>query len=191
MKKFKLFPTPVMEFDFSNHPDLLKILNLINNISLQNLDENHLLNQNGATSYNKIDILSSPETISLKNDFQKSIDYYSNEIQITKNFITQSWFNILNNKGKTTIHHHGPSVISGAFYPLLKENTCNLCFRSPLYSAHTFESNNPTHANHFQPDVIMPIKENHLYLFPSWLQHYTEENKGDKRIVLSFNTKVY
>jgi len=81
--------------------------------------------------------------------------------------------------------------MSGAFYPLLEKNTCNLVFRSPLYTALNFIPIKSTIANHFQDDFVMPIKENHLYIFPSWLQHYTEENKGNKRIVVSFNTKFY
>jgi hypothetical protein len=32
------------------------------------------------------------------------------------------------------------------------------------------------------------MKEDLLILFPSWLEHYTNENNNDKRTVISFNT---
>ena len=35
----------------------------------------------------------------------------------------------------------------------------------------------------------VPIKENHLYLFPSWLENVSRVNKTDgDRITVSFNT---
>ena len=187
MKKFELFPTPIMEFDFTNHPDIPTLLNYTNNLEVPS----HFLVENGTSSHDKHNILFDSNLISLKNDFQKCIDYYSKDLKIENSYIKLSWFNIMNNKGKTLIHHHGSSVISGAFYPLLEENTCNLIFKSPLYTAVNFTPISPNQGSHFQPDFIMPIKENHLYLFPGWLEHYTEENKGDKRIVISFNTKFY
>jgi len=190
MKKFDLFPTPVMEFDFTNHPNLPDLLKLIDHFSSDNTENNnHILIKKGYSSYNKINILLLPDLIDLKNDIQKSIDYYSRDLNITFSSIFRSWFNVLDNQGKVNAHHHGASVISGAFYPLLEKNTCNLCFKSPLYVSRTFESSKHINNNHFQDDVVMSIKENHLYLFPGWLEHYTEENRGSKRIVVSFNTK--
>lgn len=188
MKKFELFPTPVMEFDFTNHPDLSKLLDILKNIGV---NPHPLVKQGGSSfKYEDIDILQYAELIGLKNDFQKCVDEYSVNIKINNSYIIQSWFNIMENNGQTSLHHHGSSVVSGAFYPVLEENTCNLLFRSPLYTAMTFESSFPTPSNHFQPDVIMPLKKDHLYIFPSWLQHHTEVNKGQKRIVISFNTKL-
>jgi hypothetical protein len=37
----------------------------------------------------------------------------------------------------------------------------------------------------------IPIKENHLYLFPSWLEHGSRVNNTDEdRITMSFNTSA-
>ena len=115
----------------------------------------------------------------------------NNKLDIEYSYIKDNWVNILNNQGMVDIHHHWSSIISAAFYPLLEENTCNLCFRSPIYTAINFRPKNTSTYGHFQNDHIMPIKQNYLYLFPGWLQHYTEENKGGKRIVISFNTEFY
>lgn len=187
MKKFNLFPTTVMEFDFSNHPNLPLLMDYINDV-IPHLNEHGIID-NGISSYNLMrNFLSSPNLIELKNDFQKSVDYYSRELNIFDSIIDKSWFNILDLKGKVSAHHHNSSIISGAFYPLLKEGSCDLYFKSPLYTALNFESKN-LDTEHFQKDFKMHIKQNHLYTFPGWLIHYTEENRSDQRIVVSFNTK--
>ena len=188
MKEYNLFPTPVMEFDFTNHPDLPKILDIVNQLKIGP----HSLLKNGGSSYSTSDrILFLPDLVNLKNDFQKCVDNYSNELNIKTTIIQDNWVNILDNQGKVDIHHHWSSVISSAFYPLLEENTCNLCFRSPIHTAINFRPIDGSNYGHFQNDYIMPLKQNHLYLFPGWLQHYTETNKGGKRIVISFNTEFY
>jgi uncharacterized protein (TIGR02466 family) len=187
MKKFELFPTPVIEFDFTDHPGIPPLLDCVNNLKVPP----HSLLKNGVSSYENNNILFDPTQISLRNDFQKAVDYYSQELKIRSSFIYSSWFNILKKNGKVNVHHHGGNVVSGAFYPLLEEGTCNLIFRSPLHTTMNFIPTEPTSFNHFQKDTSIPIKQYHLYIFPSWLEHYTEENKGDKRIVISFNTKFY
>jgi|TARA_E500000178_G_C16649283_1_gene585608 uncharacterized protein (TIGR02466 family) len=188
MKEFNLFPTPVMEFDFSSHLDVPKILDIIGE-DFQSPP--HKLIENGYSSFSfPQKILTSPLLIDLKNDFQKCIDHYSINLDIRESRITDSWFNIIYSKGKVKPHNHGASVISGAFYPLLEKDTCNLCFKSPLYTSLNFRPLKSSR-KYFQADHNLPIKQNHLYLFPGWLEHYTEENKGDKRIVISFNTGFY
>lgn len=187
MKKFELFPTPVIEFDLSDHPNLNYIIKIID----RNTPVSHSLIEKGVSSIaSNNNILFSPDLIELKNDFQKCVDYYSQEVKIQNTYIYESWFNVMENQGKVKPHNHGGSVISGAFYPFLQEDTCNLYFKSPLYTSLNFQPLYRT-TDHFQDDVKMNIKPNHLYLFPGWLTHYTEKNKGDKRIVLSFNTKFY
>jgi len=187
MKKFELFPTTVIEFDFTSHPNLKYITKNIN----QNQSRPHNLIENGVSSFSPTrNILLSPDLIELKNDFQKCVDYYSKELKIYSTYIHQSWFNIMENQGKVAPHNHGNSVLSGVFYPFLEEDTCNLFFQSPLYTALNFLPLYPT-TQHFQDDFKIDIKSNHLYLFPGWLTHYTEKNKGNKRIVISFDTKFY
>jgi uncharacterized protein (TIGR02466 family) len=188
MKKFELFPTTVLEFDFTNHSDIPSLLDIIEKQEAYN----HPLLEKGTSNFSQSShFLTLPELISLKNDFQKCVDHYSENLEIISSYIYDSWFNIIYKNGKTRLHHHGSSIISGAFYPVLEDNTCNLLFRSPLYSALNFLPLPTNPHPHFQRDVVMPIKENHLYLFPGWLQHHTEVNRGGKRITVSFNTKFY
>ena len=187
MKKFELFPTTVMEFDFTSHSNLKSIIKNIN----ENQPGPNGLIEKGLSSFSSTKtLLLSPDLIELKNDFQKCIDYYSTELKIHSTYIYQSWFNLMENQGKVIPHHHGNSVLSGVFYPFLEEGTCNLFFQSPLYTALNFLPLYPT-TQHFQDDVKVNIKSNHLYLFPGWLIHYTEKNKGNRRIVISFDTKFY
>ena len=40
-------------------------------------------------------------------------------------------------------------------------------------------------------EIDIPIKENHLYLFPSWLEHGSRVNNTDgDRVTMSFNTSA-
>ena len=98
-------------------------------------------------------------------------------------------YNVLPKGGFTERHRHESSVVSGAFYIKLPEGDCgNFYVVSPLQQYMMCQ--------HFIKDSIygdyfydVPIKENHLYLFPSWLEHGSRVNKTDSdRITVSFNT---
>ena len=39
-----------------------------------------------------------------------------------------------------------------------------------------------------QNEIEVKCEQGILYLFPSWLEHYTRENQTNERITLSFNT---
>ena len=48
------------------------------------------------------------------------------------------------------------------------------------------------HQNGMNMGMTCSIKEDHLYLFPSWLEHGSKENKSNEtRVTLSFNTTPY
>ena len=182
MNVYKLFPTTVIEFDLRGYPNKDKLIDYIN-LSPQ---KNHKAVFKGKSSYGCKDILLDPQFNLLKNKIQNYIDTYTNYLKIQKCYISDSWFNIMGKDSFVKKHNHEYSIVSGAYYPLLESNTCNLIFTTPLYSSVNFHSiqDNENHHKTFQ----MPIKQDYLYLFPGWLDHETEVNKGGKRIVLSFNT---
>jgi uncharacterized protein (TIGR02466 family) len=187
MNVYKLFPTTVMEFDFKNHSDVQILLKLIEN---KEHKTNHGLVKKGVSSFtsNEVSILNEPSLFKLRSDIQVCINNYSNYLGLRPSRLGYNWFNILFKGGKVDSHHHGSSIISGAYYPHYIENTCNLIFKSPLYSAVNYEDVKPN--SNFYTKFSMPIKQGYLYLFPGWLEHYTEENTAqEKRIVISFNTE--
>ena len=184
MNVYKLFPTTVIEFDLRGYPNKNKLL--------EYMETTHMHNETGVikgknTYQSNPNFLSNYKFIDLKNIIQKHINTYTQLLGLNHTHITGSWFNIFNKENYIQKHHHGNSIVSGAYYPLLEENSCKLIYSTPLYSSINFNTNNSTSYNY--NTFEMPIKQDHLYLFPGWLEHLTEENQSKKRIVLSFNTK--
>lgn len=192
MKGFNLFPTLILEFNLTSHPSKSTLLNIIDNTPPSTLS-NHGLVTKGVSSINrnlKDCILDNFQISLLKSDIQKCIEEYHNHTKTRGSRIVQSWFNIMLKGGKTTSHLHNRSILSGAYYPVLENSTCDLIFNSPLSQIKineiSFDPNNPYSQSSFK----IPIKEDHLYIFPSWLMHETETNRGGKRVVISFNTGI-
>ena len=182
------FPVPIGEYNLNNHPDLDKLLN---NINLSEPNQKSPLIKKGNSSIgNNNNILDIPKLKELKKTIQECIINYCDNLDLKFPIIDNSWFNVLKKEGKVFPHQHNGSVISGAFYPLLEENSCNLIFHSPLntffQSFLSLDNKMPQIGNNL---IKVPIKQNFLYLFPSTLIHETEKNKSNKRIVVSFNTK--
>mgnify|MGYP003952625343 CR=1 FL=1 len=186
--KFNFFPTTVLEYDLTNHPSKEILLNYIDDPS--NLESHGLVDKGVSNYHREYDFLRNPHFISLRNDFNKCLDDYCFNLGISYVTIMQSWFNILEKGGKVTRHNHGGSILSGAYYPLLQENTCNLYIKNPIQSTNIFHYQPYTELYQYE-DKCIQVKENHVYIFPGWLEHYTETNKSDKRITISFNTKFY
>jgi uncharacterized protein (TIGR02466 family) len=186
-KLFSLFPVPVF------CPDEKYILNNeeLDFVKKQSTYPN--IGQNCTTI--DTEILNKKELLDLKIFLQKQIDNYAktvfkidyNKCQI---LITQSWINY-NKKG--TSHHphqHPNSLISGVFY--IQGNESPIYFQrnemlfQPLKLPITDYSNYITAENY-----SFINQKGTMYLFPSNLRHFVEENKSDEiRISLSFNTFV-
>lgn len=181
----KLFPTVIAEFDLSN---LLNSNNIKNELDrYYSNDTDHSLVEEGFSSYNKIDILNTPDFSIVKELFQDCVNQYTNALDLVPVNISNSWFNVMEKSSKTGLHRHEGSICSGAFYPFVKDNSSDLKFHSPLkpYRMNElFLSEN--HLNTYFHYV--PAKENTLYIFPSWLEHETDINQSEKRYVISFNT---
>jgi len=182
-----IFPVPIGEYDLNNHSDLNKLLEIIHK---PKYNRKHELVKKGTSSYiTRKDILHLNELKNLKKSIQECINHYSDFLGYETSKIQNSWFNIMEKEGKITPHQHYGSIISGAFYPLLEENSCNLIFHSPLNTFFHAFTPIKSSKNFTKIKFSVPIKQNYLYLFPSALIHETEKNKSPKRIVLSFNTQ--
>lgn len=183
-KSLEIFPTLVMEFDLSMAWWKTKIKDYI-----ENFDgiEHGLLQDNAVSDYGYGNILDNPNYGDVRQDLQKCVDIYCNKMNLKICNITNSWINHMTNGGSVKFHRHEGSVVSGAYYPQVDDNSCDLIFNSPLkpYRMNDlFLAENDLNAYTYR----VPSKKNTLYLFPSWLEHGTESNKSNNRFVLSFNT---
>ena len=105
-------------------------------------------------------------------------------------YLNAVWVNINGYKDYNLIHNHGNSLLSGVFYVEVPEHSGKITFINPSQRIDLYD-------NHIEPGYtpynsakwgFIP-KENELFLFPSWLNHYVEPNlnKKQKRISIAFN----
>ena len=189
--KYEPFPILIKEYNLTGYPQKPQLIDKI----LNSPSSSHpAINGKGSSNHTSYITKTSGNFIlqkgfkSLLNSFNKCVKDYSQEIGIKQGKISNSWFNIQEFDSKLQPHDHPGSTISGAYYPLLEHNTCNLIFHSPLsiYRSNWHQKTNQS-SPYSSEFFTMDIKSDHLYLFPSWLQHSTEKNKSNKRIVISFN----
>lgn len=185
MKKCELdlFSTPISVYDLSK----IDVKLLLKNIFSQKSYE-HFLVPNGQSSYGtENNILNSDELKFLKEKIQECICDYCIRIGIHKVTISNSWFNITKPGGKLNIHRHEGSVVSGAFYPKINNPVTPLRLKSPLlpYKMNELyehvETKYATTHNEIEPSQGM------LILFPSWVEHETNQEISE-RITVSFNS---
>lgn len=133
-------------------------------------------------------VLDDPGFVELRNFCQTALDLYTNQIMRTKNSniqITQSWLNLTKDGEGHHEHAHGNSVVSGVF--CIKENASgHMILKNPIRRDFTFEVEewNLYNCQYFN----IPILQNQLILFPSFLEHSVGKVTGDDRITLAFNS---
>ena len=183
-----LFPTLLEEYDLSGAPglDYLK-----RHIKENGKNNEHSLAVNGVSSHGGWDPLDDENCRPIIEVLHECLTDYNHKIGNYPTIVSGSWYNILPKGGFTAPHRHESSVISGAFYLQLPEGDHGQFYvMSPLkpymMCIHNIQ---PTQYCVYEMDI--PIKENHLYLFPSWLEHGSRVNNTDEdRITMSFNTSA-
>jgi len=133
-------------------------------------------------------------------EYNKKFNIYSSKI-----IMTNSWCNVMSQGSTLKFHMHAGSILSGIYYPQLPEGAMNLSIIDPKYMWSLVKSGKehyPTQTYNLTEKYFkskddnrkrktIPLKEGHLYVFPSWLEHgSTDSNKCDERISISFNTIV-
>lgn len=133
-----------------------------------------------------------PELKPLYDEFHKYIKEYSHEIGLEESKIYESWMNILTLNGSVGVHRHYDSVISGAYYPYVDDNSAPIVFVSPTegFRMLDVQKSTSTGTGVYTSNIFdVKAKTGQLVLFPGWLQHYVPPNKTNMRITLSFNTR--
>jgi uncharacterized protein (TIGR02466 family) len=180
----QLFPTNVMMVDLAGHPCKQKALEIIDSGETY---DHHLLSKGKSNFESSGGFLFRPELEELRKDIQQYIDQFAEMLGIFPIRLSNNWFNIMEPGGAVYPHRHEGSVISGAYYIRAPEGSSNLYFTSPLKPLRMNEVTQFSNELNLG-ESPMPMKEDLLILFPSWLEHYTNENNNDKRTVISFNT---
>jgi uncharacterized protein (TIGR02466 family) len=124
----------------------------------------------------------------IREDITKLVEEYAGLSKFKVKALDNSWTNTQEEGSVLVQHTHPLSVVSGALYIHVDEESSKLCFDNPNpYIKFTTASDNGefTHGSFwFAPDA------GDLILFPSWLSHGSGNttNNTKERTVISFNT---
>ena len=187
-KIHNIFPTLLMEFNLNADVDT-RILSGI--LSKEQTKRHPLLSDGAESSYfsgnhNILDI-DHPLVEKLAKLFQECVDIYCHNAGLTQCKISNSWMSIMNNKSTLVPHRHENSVLSGAYYPKVPEGSVGLKFFNPTKIYKMCETHQDT-TMYNADNGEFPAQEGVLYIFPSWLEHGSDANQTDNRMVISFNT---
>ena len=127
----------------------------------------------------------------VRNRLNEAINNYRQEYGIVKLQIDNSWVNVQGPGSQLKFHTHPDSIISGALYLNVDENSSSLYFVNPNpYSEYLAYFYNPEKLSYLNfKTIYLKPKNGDLILFPSWLKHGSEDiNQTKYRTVFSFNT---
>ena len=183
-----IFPVRIDTHDLSQDPEWNNLKRLV--LQNENAAKPHGLVNNAKSSFNSdiTPILSHFSVRKLRSKIENLVKQMAMDLQMPPIIITNSWFNIMGQGDRVKAHRHEVSVISGALYVEAPPGSVGLSFHSPLAQCRMAEvllGSNEYNTNFH----TVECKEGQLILFPSWLEHSTEVNKSDRRVVVSFNSE--
>jgi len=185
-----LFAIPIGLFDLSNNPNLLTAKSLIEQEVKHNQADEHALMSDGKSSWGLGKcILTAPELETLRKDIDECVDYYRQHLGLREQTLVNSWFNVMPKGSNVIPHRHERSSISGALYIDAGEDCADLFFINPTSIYRMSEAPAFDGSMYTSKYVDVKVDTGRCILFPSWLEHGTDENQYDNRIVISFNYK--
>ena len=177
-----IFPTPVTKYDLS-FLDLDKIFKIIKQVKVVPHD---LLGESDSSYGSEFTILYDDKLKFLKQELDNCLQEYTQRVGLEEVEIIRSWYNNMSTGKSIKLHRHEGSVISGAFYLKVNDNSVPLKFKSPVLPSKMIDMFiTPTQYACSFFDLKPTIGQ--LVLFPSWLEHETDAECGE-RVVISFNT---
>ncbi len=177
-----LFPTPVGAYEIDIDLDFV-----YRKITEYTSAPHFLLEDSDSSFGQDSNILEDSELADLRSKILECIDDYTDTTCLQPLDITGAWYNQMKKGDKVTLHRHEGSVISGAFYVKTDEDTVPLRFQSPLKPYKMNDLYENFNSQYASSGVQINVQPGSLLLFPSWLEHETDAERGE-RCVISFNT---
>ena len=182
--------------------DLFKIpLYSVNlNLDTQKISEYCLLHQidndgrqvSNAGGYQSKDLVGEhPQLNDLFIQIEEHGKSFAGDLHLGKVLLDNIWININDYKDHNLPHVHSDCALSGVYYTNVPINGGEIAFKHPsAYIKHEWK-NPHINTSYTSSNIGMPVHENCLYIFPSWLEHLVMPNMSmDKRISISFNLKL-
>lgn len=103
-------------------------------------------------------------------------------------FIKEMWFNENGPGHFNRTHIHPGAMLSGAYYVQVPEDGGNIEFLDPILARQTGAFPARTKDRRNAGVIEYPATEGGLLLFPGWIQHGVQPNRGTSpRVSISFN----
>jgi len=103
-------------------------------------------------------------------------------------YITESWINVYNTGDSIHQHSHPNSIVSGTWYWSTPETEIRFHKQGLNSSTHWTMKLDQRPTAWSQTEVILPVEQGDLLLWPSYLQHSTTAHTSEEpRKTLSFN----
>ena len=181
-----LFPVLLEEYDLTGAPGVDEFHH---HVKTNGKSHEHSLAVNGVSSHGGWDPLRDKVSEPMLVAFQQCCNHFTEKMGNWPVVISGSWYNILPKGGRTERHRHESSVISGAYYIDLPEGDFGKFFVVSPLQPYMMCIHNVQETPYGMYFYDVPIKERHLYLFPSWLEHGSRVNNTEHdRWTVSFNT---
>ncbi len=177
-----LFPTPIaVTPNFISSKERLQLIKSIKNVDHSSHD--CIIGEGLSTHGQPSSFLDR----NIKKRIQTALDEYNNECGYRLSKLSNIWSNIQNSGSRLLEHSHPQSLVSGALYINVGEES-RLYFHNPNpYVYFTGRRENTPFTYEY---IWIPVYNCELILFPSWLRHGKHDyiNEMDERIVVSFNS---
>ena len=138
--------------------------------------------------------LASPELAEIISLVESKVNRVHTEVGLSPNYtqkISQAWTNLNDPREVRQPHHHTECVFSCVYYVKGDETSGDIEFMTPIVAkGHVFTPKHIASYNKFTAsEYHFSPTPGRLLIFPSWLYHYVNPNKGtEERISIAFNT---
>jgi uncharacterized protein (TIGR02466 family) len=170
------------------------------NLNLHSYCEN-LYNNSDKNNYNRSNI-NGWQSQDIKDEVSKDLilainilsQSYKSAIYLNKNIkVSNMWINRNSPNSYNKEHIHPGCIFAGVYYVTVPKNSGKIKFINPAeHMIYDWKNNYFCKNNEFNSNIWwLPVEENVLYLFPSWMKHEVTMNKSnDTRISISFNLDI-
>ena len=149
--------------------------------------------ENGVTTFYSDNLILRDEwseCVKFITDFCGHMLSTTHDLSDTTISLANMWATIYPQGGYVPQHIHNNTMMSGVYYVQAKEDAGDLVFTDPAWIAKGMIAlgKHSTTFPHSGTKFTIPVHDNKIVIFPSWLPHHTLANKsGEDRIIISFN----
>lgn len=184
IKEIDIFKTSISSIE--TNFDTKKLINYCKSLNKFNIEKSNV-----GGIHSEYFNLKDKKIKNLINEIEKIANLISfKKYNINKKLNISCMWSIINkNKDYNLIHDHPFSILSGVLYLKTPKNCGEIEFYNDFLIGHFLRNQ---YINNFNIENsskwFLPVKENMMYIFPSWLKHDVKPNlSNDERIIISFN----